>query len=309
MYQLFDIFMKLLPLRLIQAFTNTFYLRGVPNLLYKFRVFFKKKSNTYDLLKGYRLRLNLDDYFENTALWGYYETPVLGVLNKVLKKGDYYVDVGCNKGLIAVEAASLIGETGQVICFEANPQLKDTIDHNFLINNFNHYTLINKPLSDKESLVRFAVGEQDAFSKIVSADQKNSFVIKEHLELTTITFDEYILGNKLGSEKISTIKIDAEGHDINVVMGMQNYLHDNQATIIFEYSCDQIEQVSALEAIVNKLSYDIFLIKSGIINKIFTKRKFFLEAITFQDLKNVSYSDVLMVSKNNQEHRNALTIH
>ena len=90
---------------------------------------------------------------------------------------------------------------------------------------------------------------------------------------------------------------------------MQNYLHDNQATIIFEYSCDQIEQVSALEAIVNKLSYDIFLIKSGIINKIFTKRKFFLEAITFQDLKNVSYSDVLMVSKNNQEHRNALTIH
>ena len=104
----------------IQNFTYFFYLRGLLKILYVFRYFFKNNSSEYTLKNGNKVFLNLDDYFEGTHLWNFYEISCLHIINTLLKKGDSFVDIGTNKGFISLQALSIIGSEGHVFCFEPN---------------------------------------------------------------------------------------------------------------------------------------------------------------------------------------------
>ncbi|MCA9288087.1 MAG: FkbM family methyltransferase [Phycisphaerales bacterium] len=69
------------------------------------------------------LRLDPREYFQRWAwlLGRYHEVPLLTLLERALRPGDTFVDIGANFGLVSLRASTLVGPTGRVLAFEPNP--------------------------------------------------------------------------------------------------------------------------------------------------------------------------------------------
>lgn len=292
----------------IQNFTYFFYLRGLLKILYVFRYFFKNNSSEYTLKNGNKVFLNLDDYFEGTHLWNFYEISCLHIINTLLKKGDSFVDIGTNKGFISLQALSIIGSEGHVFCFEPNIELNSYIKKNFKINSFQNFTIVNQPLSNIKEKVKFAVGKQHAFSKIITMDE-TKFDVEKYLDLDTLKFDEYIYNSVENIKNISLVKIDAEGHDIKIILGMKKFLSNSKPSLIFEYSNDQSAYLNELNKIINTLDYKIYLVSDNIKDKVLVKKEIKLRKLNCMDLKDIKYSDVFLVHKDNYDHIKKLRIY
>lgn len=59
------------------------------------------------------------DTIKQGKIW---ETHIIDVFNKYVKKGDRVIDVGAHMGTISLALSNMVGESGQVYSFEAEPQ-------------------------------------------------------------------------------------------------------------------------------------------------------------------------------------------
>lgn len=293
----------------IQRFTNIFYLRGLLKVLYFFRYFFKNRTSEYILKDGKKVFLDLDDYFEGTVLWSFYEISCMHIINSLLTEGDHFIDIGANKGFISLQALSKIGSNGHLFCFEPNPELVRHIKKNIEINSFNNFTIINRPLSNIEEQVKFAIGKQHAFSKIASSNDLKKIEVENYLNLETLTFDKYIHDSVENIKKISLLKIDAEGYDLKIIFGMKKFLSNIKPTIVFEYSDDQSTHLDEFNEIITSFNYEIYLISDNIKGKIFGRKNFKLTKLNVSDLKDIKYSDVLLIHEDNLHHKERLKIY
>lgn len=60
------------------------------------------------------------DTIKQGKIW---ESYIIDVLKKYVKEGDRVIDVGAHMGTISLALSNLVGESGQVYSFEAEPQL------------------------------------------------------------------------------------------------------------------------------------------------------------------------------------------
>lgn len=81
---------------------------------------------------------------------GYYDLRGEIFCRRVLKGGDYFVDVGANVGLFSLLAASLVGPFGRVFAYEPNPDIASLLDKSAAMN----------LLHDRIAVRRAAVGRE-----------------------------------------------------------------------------------------------------------------------------------------------------
>src|ERR1019366_5321984 len=72
------------------------------------------------LAKG--LWLNLDPRFERHYAEGYYEPAIQKILAEKLSSGGTFSDAGGHIGFVSLIAARLVGDSGAVYSFEADPE-------------------------------------------------------------------------------------------------------------------------------------------------------------------------------------------
>ena len=216
---------------IIQIITNSIYIKGFARILYKLRNFFKSNDSNYKIPGKLRMNLNLDDYFENSILWGFYESQVREVLKLNIKKDSTFVDIGANIGFFTNYGASLVGSKGHVFAYEPNPECVDRIKKNLELNQFKNVKILNKALSDSIEQKKFYVGKQHALSSLHEGSELME--LDKTIKVQASTLDTEIQTLKIKPENISLIKIDVEGHEFNVFKGMTGLL-EHKPTIIFE---------------------------------------------------------------------------
>ena len=75
----------------------------------------------------YGFKLHIDPIYDNGVeksiyYTGTYEAGTLFIFSKLLEKGDLFIDVGANIGLMSIYAAMKVGESGNVHAFEPDPE-------------------------------------------------------------------------------------------------------------------------------------------------------------------------------------------
>ena len=209
-------------------------------------------------LHGYRMHLDLEKWADRGAffLGRWYDLPTQLFLLDHLRQGQTVIDVGANRGMFALLASSLVGNAGRVICFEPNPDcvrlLKREIASNQIAN-----IAVNE----------FALGEQDerlalVIPKINTGEAtlgKSSY--PEHavskLEVQVRKGDD-----ALQNENPSLIKIDVEGFEPKVIVGLEGTLRRTRPIIMTEIVAKHLancgSSVPELIALMNGLRYDGF---------------------------------------------------
>jgi len=155
--------------------------------------------------------------------FGIYEPATVIAMGRQLKNGDTFIDVGANIGYLSALGAGLVGRTGQVHSFEPVPRYYDRLRRMALANR--EYTIFPNQcaLSDTEATANIAVTNLPNIGwNTMVAGFMSREATQEIVEVQTCRLDTYL--DAKGLERISLIKIDAEGSEFPVLRGLSGYL-------------------------------------------------------------------------------------
>ncbi len=128
-----------------------------------------------------------------------------------IRKGDCVWDVGANLGLYTTQFSEIVGERGKVFAFEPSPENFDKLRD--AVNKLDNVKLIPMALGSEAGSVGFQQGDDPlgATSKLVEGAGAGIEVeVKRGADL-------------LGDGKVeipNVVKIDTEGFELDVIMGM-----------------------------------------------------------------------------------------
>lgn len=232
------------------------------------RCIYPKPSREMVIDTIYNFKLNIDPVVDNGVerslyYFGTYEKGTLDIIGNILNKGDVFVDVGANIGLMSIYAALKVGEQGNVIAFEPNPNTKKILEKNIQLNTIQNVKVEGIALSSesKKSKIydRWDVNRGGA-SLIKPPQPTQSYDIEE------TTFSEYFNSK----QQIKLIKIDVEGYELEVLRGAKAFISDTNTPpmLIVEFSSMRTntfgEKTSPLYLYLKELNkYRIFKSTAG----------------------------------------------
>jgi len=101
---------------------------------------------------GSRLRLRTDDLLGRALIFApnYWDRRERKIIERIVKAGDYVVDIGANIGWYTLFLAKLVGPKGRVDSIEAEQANADELRHNVQINSARQVTIHQVGVSDKK---------------------------------------------------------------------------------------------------------------------------------------------------------------
>jgi len=134
------------------------------------------------------------------------------------------VDVGANIGLSTILLARAVR---WVVAFEPSPVNLDYLRRNLASNGITNVEVVAAAVSDRASTLRFHVAQFGAGSHIVAAGHVAGDTI-EAIDVSAVTLDDAL------ESPVSFIKIDAEGHEPDVLAGARGVVARDQPLIYTE---------------------------------------------------------------------------
>jgi FkbM family methyltransferase len=208
------------------------------------------------LINGRRTRVHPDlmHYF-NVRQNNPVEPTLYSFLEKVLKPGEVFIDVGANAGFISLLVSDKVGSSGKVFVIEPNPKVA-FYAHYALSNNtkFSNYVMMQMACSDAPSILPISVSLADSLLQ-----ERASLVYREEktreVDVLCSTIDN-ILPTSL---KPTWIKIDVEGAELSVLNGALVTLRNHRPLISLEvhglYFPDPRAHVKSLFDFFTTLNY------------------------------------------------------
>jgi FkbM family methyltransferase len=174
----------------------------------------------------------------NIVLHGTYEPRTLDLITRIMAgKPGCFVDIGANIGLHALNAATVLN-TERVIAFEPILENHQRLVKNFYINGLGGKLVsFLAPLSDRNRFVTLAQRK---------AGNAGTFAIEhvaaQHFQQLALPLAA-VLGDLDESISIACIKIDVEGHELEVIRGIDFSGGFRPKNLIVEWSNGNDEEV------------------------------------------------------------------
>lgn len=140
------------------------------------------------------------------------ESNEVDFFKKQIKLNDTIVDIGANIGWYTMIFAKITGEHGKVFAFEPGEDNYFILQKNIVENNFKNIISKNVAISNFNGELNLELSKTG-----------NHKIGDNGILIKCIKLDDY-----LKSEKIDFVKIDAEGHEFKILLGMNKILENNE---------------------------------------------------------------------------------
>ena len=188
-----------------------------------------------DKLHGYLVELDLSDWSERLSyfLGRYYDLPSQLALRHLLRDGDVALDVGANIGMMTLLMSRCVGPRGRVVAFEPNPscvaRMRSALEVNAIRNvDIREFGLANVAGSCALTVVGAHTGTGSLADLAAFSDGREPI---RRLETRVEIGDEQAIP---GEERLSLIKIDVEGFEEKVLVGLRRTLERRRPMVISE---------------------------------------------------------------------------
>jgi FkbM family methyltransferase len=230
------------------------YLNNLLSIFKRFNFLINGVKNV-KLVWGDRIEVNVNESIGKSIYrFGLYDLAVTELLFRLIKPGDLVIDVGANIGYMSKLACFLTGPFGQVIAYEPNAKLKDRLFNN--LKDCNNISIEYFGLSDTNGQVQLNIPEQFASNEGIAFIGDNSNILSSNfINIEIKKFDDIIFTNK----RIDLMKIDVEGHELNVLKGAEKSLKEkNILNIVYE---DHLQFPSSVSDYLLSMGYYILRIE------------------------------------------------
>ena len=169
-----------------------------------------------------RIRADLRDWLQRQIfMYGVYrvEEKHRDTMLGRIRKGGTILDVGAHIGYYTLLFAKRVGADGRVIAFEPSTATYERLVENISLNEF-----------DNISTVKAAASNSAGTATINVAAGNNTGSTSLHFEsgavgtelVDTVAIDDYLA--RYAIDDVSVVKIDVEGHELQVLEGMRSTL-------------------------------------------------------------------------------------
>jgi FkbM family methyltransferase len=185
-----------------------------------------------------------DSICQAIILNGFYERELLqGMCALVKDKKGIALDIGANIGNHSLFFSK---HFDAVISFEPVPNNCLLLKANLFLNQIQNITLIEKALSDTNTKMGIDKGNSRNTNNTISELHKKDEDAANQIMVDVVVGDAELETLNL-NQKITLIKIDVEGHEPYVVVGLRKTISTHQPIVYWEaFSKDEAEKTKAL---------------------------------------------------------------
>lgn len=223
--------------------------------------------------------------------WGSWESETTITLERLLRPGMCWADVGANIGYFTIIGHRLVQEGGgKTFAFEANPATYALLADNIRLNwFFDNVSCEQQAAYFEKTRLRFGAPRKYAvnasISEADSGDWQRVDDVVDSFEVQAISLDEHFSDTRL-----DVIKIDVEGAESFVLRGAKRLIAENpDIKILIEWSPGQMLRCKSspqeLLDIIEGFGFHIWLAESQ-------RRK-----VTAQELLGITGTTMLLLSK------------
>jgi FkbM family methyltransferase len=249
-----------IPVRVLTFYGSRVpYHRGKGALLDRLVRFFRVQADEeFDVVReGLRWRLNPADFVHADVFWlGRKDFYDVYHLQRMLKPGHVFFDVGANFGYYSMVLASRLNKQCVIHAFEPNPPTLVRLRHHVSINGMQDVVHVHDiALSDQAGTAALATKEGNSGgTNVVVSDATSTQV-----QLTTLdTFCD-----AQGLARLDALKIDVEGFEERVLLGGQRTLRRWRPVLLLELEParlrDKQTSVERVVHLLHELGYELFV--------------------------------------------------
>jgi FkbM family methyltransferase len=159
------------------------------------------------------------------------EQPVQQALVENLHAGQTFYDLGANIGFFSLMAARLVGPTGRVVSFEADPEIAARLRENLAYNKFEHAIVEQKAVWSEPGRICFArVDPATSPDRGLGHVQADGTAGTNSISVEAVSLDQYIDSHALPD----FVKCDVEGAEVQVFQGAERLLREKRPSLLVE---------------------------------------------------------------------------
>ena len=200
--------------------------RGLINTYYRLRLAAGRGRCTLRV-GGVRARFQVDSVLEMRRVveLGREKALVETVLGE-LRPGEVVFDIGANIGTHAIAFARTVGPTGKVVAFEPDRGAAARLRRNVALNGIINVLILERALGSLE-------GEATLFVDDAHGSGKHSLIQaadRRRVPVRLATGDDLVVEEALPAPNL--VKIDVEGSELEVILGLHNTLSSPQCRLV-----------------------------------------------------------------------------
>jgi FkbM family methyltransferase len=177
------------------------------------------------------LWLNVDPRYESDYGHGHYEPILQQVLVDHLTSGGCFYDVGAHIGFFSLIAARLVGRSGAVFAFEADPQNAHRIEKHIARCQFSQIQVMPVAVWSGSGSLSFRraskLSSRNTGSVVRASSETNA---SETIEVEAVSLDDFAEAHR----PPTLIKIDVEGGETDVLRGADRLLARSRPEVVCE---------------------------------------------------------------------------
>lgn len=137
------------------------------------------------------------------------------LIQRFLKPGDVFVDVGAHLGLLSLAAAQAMQGQGKIFAFEPFPRTRDMLEKSFWINGYTDMIKVyDAAVSDHIGEANLFLGATSGHHSIFELEVPKGYP-KHQIRVPVVTLDSALPTG----QAVNLLKIDAEGAELNIIEG------------------------------------------------------------------------------------------
>jgi FkbM family methyltransferase len=149
------------------------------------------------------------------------------------QEGDVF-DIGANIGIVTASLARHMGTLGRVHAFEPSPETFKIAAATLALNGLQNVVLTEAAVGDEDGEIRFHATPGN--SAVASAKRHDFGFLAEWVEIAVASRRVDTFVSERGCKNIPLIKIDVEGHEMNVLRGATSTIERFRPTVVYEYT-------------------------------------------------------------------------
>jgi len=188
---------------------------------------------------------------------GSFEPNEFAFLDRILRPGMVFIDVGANDGYYTLFAARRIGPTGRVVAAEPSSRERAHLQRNLGRNGLDNVTVVPAAIGATSGLadLHLAHGVHAGHNTLGSFAHDD--VVRASLERVPIEPLDAVVA-RLGLSHVDFIKVDVEGAEARVISGAANVLATMRPLMLLEVNDKALRaQGHCAQSLVDTLRVDL----------------------------------------------------
>ncbi|NJM20680.1 MAG: FkbM family methyltransferase [Richelia sp. SM1_7_0] len=178
---------------------------------------------------GVFLELDLGDWLHRLYYLGFVEQNTFKIIKKLLPVDGTFVDIGANIGIYSCIMANHVGAKGSVIAFEPMPENLAALYSNIALNQLKNIEVNELALSNRQKAFNLYVPSvhQQGATGCTQVWNPGDWVSVGNTDATTLDI-------AFQKQRLDFIKIDTQGHELEILQGAKLTIERFQPFILCE---------------------------------------------------------------------------